>query len=88
VARRFSIDTAILHLGDAHVEIRGPDRLTMNAHEGVEAARAIAPRTIVPVHYEGWAHFKEPKTEAQAVFAAVSLASRIAWRAPGVATTL
>jgi len=88
VAERFSIDVAILHLGDAHVEVRGPDRLTMNAEEGVTAARALRPRTIVPVHYEGWAHFQEPKAHAQAVFSAASLASRVLWLEPGVPTSL
>lgn len=88
VGRRFSVGTAVLHLGDAHVAIRGPDRLTMNADEAVLASRALRPRTIVPVHYEQWAHFQEPRARAEPVLAAAKLTAKVLWLEPGVPTGL
>jgi len=83
---RFSIGIAVLHLGDAHVAARGPHRLTMNAEEGVQAAMAIRPHTVVPVHYEGWGHFQEPAEHAKKVFIKSTLQSRVLWLEPGIRT--
>jgi len=35
----------------------------MTGSEAVELIRLIEPRLAVPVHYEGWSHFREPLTE-------------------------
>jgi L-ascorbate metabolism protein UlaG (beta-lactamase superfamily) len=86
VAERFSIGIAVLHLGDAHVAARGPHRLTMNAEEGVQAAKALRPHTVIPVHYEGWAHVQEPKEQAQKVFTNSTLRCRVLWLEPGIPT--
>jgi L-ascorbate metabolism protein UlaG (beta-lactamase superfamily) len=86
VSERFSIGIAVLHLGDAHVAARGPHRLTMNAEEGVHAAQVIRPHTVLPVHYDGWAHFQESKEQAQKVFTASTLRCRILWLEPGIPT--
>ena len=86
IAERFSIGIAVLHLGDAHVALRGPHRLTMNSEEGVLAAKAIRPHTVIPVHYEGWAHFREAKEQAQKVFTGSALLSRVLWLEPGIPT--
>jgi L-ascorbate metabolism protein UlaG (beta-lactamase superfamily) len=31
----------------------------MTAREAVELCGLVRPRTAVPIHYEGWAHFRE-----------------------------
>jgi L-ascorbate metabolism protein UlaG (beta-lactamase superfamily) len=31
----------------------------MTAHNTVELCRIVRPRTAIPVHYEGWSHFRE-----------------------------
>jgi L-ascorbate metabolism protein UlaG (beta-lactamase superfamily) len=59
VADRFDVDLAVLHLGAARFGLTGPIRYTMTAREGVELCRAVRPRRVVPVHYEGWSHFRE-----------------------------
>jgi L-ascorbate metabolism protein UlaG (beta-lactamase superfamily) len=56
VARRYSVAVAVLFMGAARVEAAGPWHLTFTGEEGVEAARAFGKATIVPLHYEGWAH--------------------------------
>jgi L-ascorbate metabolism protein UlaG (beta-lactamase superfamily) len=59
VAERFEIDTAILHLGGVRFPITGPLRYTMTADDAVELCRLIGARVVVPVHYEGWSHFRQ-----------------------------
>ncbi len=83
VARRFQITTAVLFMGAARVAAVGPAALTMTAADGVEAARAMANATIIPVHFEGWDHFSEGRTEIQAAFDAANLGDRLRWLAAG-----
>jgi L-ascorbate metabolism protein UlaG (beta-lactamase superfamily) len=59
VARRFRVDLAVLHLGSAQFGVTGPVRYTMGTDDGIELCRAIRPRRVVPVHYEGWSHFRQ-----------------------------
>jgi L-ascorbate metabolism protein UlaG (beta-lactamase superfamily) len=83
VARRFNIRAAILHFGAARVPEVGPFHLTMTAAEGVEAARAFSQAEIIPIHFEGWAHFSEGRTEIAREFAAANLTPRLRWPDPG-----
>jgi L-ascorbate metabolism protein UlaG (beta-lactamase superfamily) len=69
VAGRLPVDTALLHLGAVRFPITGPVRYTMTAREAVELSTLIRPRTIVPIHYEGWKHFKEGRAEIERAFA-------------------
>jgi L-ascorbate metabolism protein UlaG (beta-lactamase superfamily) len=59
VGDRFEVDTALLHLGGVRFPVSGPVRYTMTAHEAVELCRVVRPRTAIPIHYEGWKHFRE-----------------------------
>ena len=83
VAQRFTIQAAILNLGAARVPEVGSFHLTMTASEAVEAARAFDKATIVPLHFEGWAHFSEGREEIAQAFAAAGLTSRLRWPEPG-----
>jgi L-ascorbate metabolism protein UlaG (beta-lactamase superfamily) len=88
VARRFQIDTAVLFMGAARVREVGPHHVTMTAEEGVEAARVFPKATIVPLHFEGWAHFTESRETIVRAFATVGLDARLHWPEPGVPTVL
>jgi L-ascorbate metabolism protein UlaG (beta-lactamase superfamily) len=79
VARRCSVRTAILHLGAARVAAVGNFHLTMTATEAVEAARAFSNAVIVPVHYEGWAHFSEGADQIAQAFADAGMTNRLRW---------
>ena len=59
VADRLRVDTALLHLGGVRFPITGPARYTMTARDAVELCGLVRPRTAIPIHYEGWGHFKE-----------------------------
>ena len=88
VARRFSIKTAILFMGAARVPAVEQSHLTMTAEEGVLAARAFSEATILPLHFEGWAHFSETREDIQRAFVVARLEHRLCWRALGVPTPL
>jgi L-ascorbate metabolism protein UlaG (beta-lactamase superfamily) len=82
IARRFEVRVALLHLGAARVSEVGPFHLTMTAGEALEAARAFTEATIIPVHFEGWAHFTEGPDEIKRDFNAAGLGHRLGWPEP------
>jgi L-ascorbate metabolism protein UlaG (beta-lactamase superfamily) len=59
VADRLDVGTAILHLGGVQFPITGPVRYSMTAKDAVELVGLIRPSTAIPIHYEGWKHFKQ-----------------------------
>jgi L-ascorbate metabolism protein UlaG (beta-lactamase superfamily) len=59
VAARIDVDIAVLHLGGAGFPVTGPVRYTMTAKDGIELCALVQPRVAVPVHYEGWSHFRD-----------------------------
>jgi L-ascorbate metabolism protein UlaG (beta-lactamase superfamily) len=79
VAQRFPVSVGIFHLGRASFPITGPIRFTMDARDGVKAARALNPRTIIPIHYEGWKHFREGRTILEKSFATAGLSECVRW---------
>lgn len=79
IARRFKIGVAILHIGAAGFPITGPIRFTFNAREATRVINALDPHTVIPIHYEGWKHFREPKAEAEKYFAAPGIHERVRW---------
>lgn len=86
VARRFQVHIAALFMGAAQVREVGPHHVTMTAEEGVEVARLFRNATIVPLHFEGWAHFTESRETIARTFAAVGLDARLRWLEPGAPT--
>jgi L-ascorbate metabolism protein UlaG (beta-lactamase superfamily) len=85
VARRFPIHLAVLFMGAARVREVGPSHLTFTAAEAVEAARAFADADIIPLHYQGWAHFSESRQEIESAFQSAGLEGRLKWMPPGQA---
>ena len=88
IARRADVRVAFLFMGAARVREVGPAHLTMTADEGVLAARALPHAAVVPLHYEGWAHFSEGRTDVDRAFAAAGLSERLRWLVPGQRTAL
>jgi L-ascorbate metabolism protein UlaG (beta-lactamase superfamily) len=83
VSARFPVRAAILFMGAARVPAVGPWHLTFTADEGVEAARAFPGAAIVPVHFEGWAHFSESRPDIDRAFTGAGLDHRLRWAPPG-----
>ena len=76
VARRTDVGTAIVHLGGVRFPVSGPLRYTMLARQAVELARLLDPHTLIPVHYEGWSHFREPPSAAVEDLAPIGTTTR------------
>ena len=81
VAARFDVGVAVLNVGAARVAAAGDQPLTFTAEEAVEVARLMPSATIVPLHFEGWAHFSEGRAEVERAFAAAGLRERLRWPA-------
>jgi L-ascorbate metabolism protein UlaG (beta-lactamase superfamily) len=90
VASRFQVDVAILHLGGVRFPQTGPIRYTMTAADAIELCRVLRPRTVVPVHYEGWSHFRQGTAELRATLEGAPPDVRDSFRLlrPGVAIEL
>jgi L-ascorbate metabolism protein UlaG (beta-lactamase superfamily) len=90
VAERLQVDTAVLHLGGVRFPISGPVRYTMTAKEAVELCRLVQPRTVIPIHYEGWQHFREGREaiERELANAPEEVRERVRWLPIGTATEL
>lgn len=83
VARRFAPSVVVLFAGAARVREVGPAHLTFTAAEAVVAARAFARAAIVPMHFEGWAHFSESRPDIERAFADAGMAERLHWPVAG-----
>jgi L-ascorbate metabolism protein UlaG (beta-lactamase superfamily) len=70
VAERLNVGTAILHLGGVRFPISGPLHYTMTAKDAVELTRFTQPHTAIPIHYEGWKHFREGRDAVERELAA------------------
>jgi L-ascorbate metabolism protein UlaG (beta-lactamase superfamily) len=88
VANRLEVDTALLNLGGVRFPVTGPLRYTMTAHDAVELCRLVRPRTAIPVHYEGWKHFRQGRDAIEREFAGApeDIRRRIQWLPIGVPT--
>lgn len=87
VARRFRPAISFLHLGGVRFPISGPLKYTFDAQQAVTAANALGSARIIPLHYEGWTHFREPKSHANEVLKG-QLGGRLQWLERGVRTEL
>ncbi len=83
VARRFPVRVAVLFMGAARVREVGSAHLTFTADEAVEAARAFSEATVVPLHYEGWAHYSESRATIERAFAHAGLDNRLRFAPAG-----
>jgi L-ascorbate metabolism protein UlaG (beta-lactamase superfamily) len=86
VARRFNAGVVLPFAGAA--QTRGPFHLTMDTNNTIETARAFADATIVPVHTDGWAHFKQTAGDLRASFDVLGFGARLRILEPGVPTLI
>ena len=81
VPDRVKVDVALLHLGGVQFPVTGPLRYTMTAEDAIELCRLLEPRVAVPIHYEGWKHFKEGReaVEVELADAPEEIRRRFRW---------
>ncbi|MEU0428893.1 MBL fold metallo-hydrolase [Streptomyces canus] len=90
VAQRVHVGTALLHLGGVRFPATGPIRYTMTAAHAVQLCRLLLPVTVIPVHYEGWHHFREGRDaiEAELARAPADIRNRFRWLPTGTPTDI
>lgn len=86
MARRFKAGVVLLFAGAA--QTRGPFHLTMDTNDAIETAQAFPDATIVPVHTEGWKHFRQSADDLAKTFTTLGFGSRLRLLEPGVATAI
>ncbi|WP_316187866.1 MULTISPECIES: MBL fold metallo-hydrolase [unclassified Bradyrhizobium] len=86
VARRFKPGVVMPFAGAA--QTRGPFHLTMDTNDTIETARVFAEAAIVPVHTDGWAHFRQSAQDLRKTFDALGFGARLKLLEPGVRTVI
>lgn len=83
VADRIDVDIAVLHLGGVRFPVTGPLRYTMTVVDGLELCRLLDPRLVIPVHYDGWSHFREGRASIEEELARCDGAVPVSFLDPG-----
>ena len=86
VAKRFKAGVVLPFAGAA--QTRGPFHLTMDTNDTIETARAFSDAVIVPVHTDGWAHFRQNANDLRVTFDALGFGPRLRILEPGVPTVI
>jgi L-ascorbate metabolism protein UlaG (beta-lactamase superfamily) len=86
VARRFKCGVVLPFAGAA--QTRGPFHLTMDTNDTIETARAFPDAMIVPVHTEGWAHFRQNGEDLRKTFDVLGFGPRLRLLEPGLPTVI
>lgn len=90
VARTMAVDVLLVHVGGVRFPVTGPVRYTMTGRRAAELVDLVRPRVAVPVHYEGWSHFKDGRAQLERALAAApgDARARVRWLEPGSPTRL
>jgi len=86
VAQRFKAGVVMPFAGAA--QTRGPFHLTMDTNDTIETARAFPDAVIVPLHTDGWAHFKQSAQDLRVSFDALGFGPRLKLLEPGARTVI
>jgi L-ascorbate metabolism protein UlaG (beta-lactamase superfamily) len=81
VARRFDVGLVMPFAGSA--QTRGPFHLTMDVNDTIETARAFPSALIVPLHCDGWQHFKQSGADLRGSFDTLGFGDRLRMLEPG-----
>ena len=90
MAAQVQVDVLVVHVGGVRFPVTGPVRYTMTGRRAVELIELVRPRVAVPVHYEGWSHFKDGRLAVERALASGSgeAVRRTRWLEPGSPTPL
>jgi L-ascorbate metabolism protein UlaG (beta-lactamase superfamily) len=83
------IELAVLFCGGVSLPHRFDGAyLTLSADAAAQAAEVLGARAVVPVHFEGWAHFTQGADDLRTSFAAAGIADRLVVPEPGASVSL
>jgi L-ascorbate metabolism protein UlaG (beta-lactamase superfamily) len=88
-ATAMQVDVALVHVGGVQFPTTGQLRYTMTARSAVQLIGLNNPRVAVPIHYEGWSHFKHGREAIEQALstAPAEVRSRVRWLEIGAPTT-
>jgi L-ascorbate metabolism protein UlaG (beta-lactamase superfamily) len=86
IGRRFPIGVAVLHLGAAQLAELGEVTISMSGNDAAQLANELDAELVVPVHFEGWGHYKEATDDITQAFVAANADQRLRWLARGERT--
>lgn len=87
--KRKNVDVAILHLGaGAFPYLKRNLRVTMNGEEAIETTRLLDPMMVIPIHYEGWWHFKQSVKSLKNEIEQSGVGDKFLWLKSGVETEM
>jgi L-ascorbate metabolism protein UlaG (beta-lactamase superfamily) len=82
--RHGPVDVALLFAGAVQLPHRFDGAyLTLSSDRAAEAAKILNAPTVIPLHYEGWTHFRQGADEVRAAFMGNGVADRLTLLAPG-----
>ncbi len=79
VAKRFDVRVILLFMGAAIVKEVGSAHLTMTVEESLLALNFFLNAVIIPLHFEGWAHFSESYQEIEDGYSQAGQLNRLRW---------
>lgn len=85
------INVAFMHggcVGFAVLDAMGFGPHTFDGRQMVAAAKLLQPRTMIPIHYDGWAHFRQSRDALATVLHDSELESEVLWLSKGSMTTV
>lgn len=83
IAQRFTIDTAILHVGRAGLSKDEDLHFTFTAKEAIQTARLMNVKKFIPTHFEGWKHFQEEPAYLYNEVTHSDIKEKLVWLQPG-----
>jgi len=85
IAEKFPlIDTAFFHTGRAGFPyLTGPAYYTFHSKEAIKAFNILNPDRMIPVHYDGWWHFREKTRDAIKEYTNSKINEKILWLEKG-----
>jgi L-ascorbate metabolism protein UlaG (beta-lactamase superfamily) len=77
VEKTGEIAIAILNAGAVQLSKFDGAYLTLSADHAADAARILGARVVIPLHFEGWAHFTQGADELKAAFSGNGIRDRL-----------
>jgi L-ascorbate metabolism protein UlaG (beta-lactamase superfamily) len=77
VEKTGDLPIAILNAGAVQLPKFDRAYLTLSADHAADVARIVRARAVIPLHFEGWAHFTQGAQELEAAFSGNGLRDRL-----------
>ncbi len=77
IVERIEIQIAILNVGAVQLPKFDGAYLTLSADHAADVARILGARIVIPLHFEGWAHFTQGAAEVEAAFSGNGVRDRL-----------